>query len=51
MQVMQEKHFGIDAEAAKGASNVKAFLVLGFRLVAGYDPIGVSDGYSYSLFT
>lgn len=30
---MQEKHFGIDAEADKGASNVKAFLVV--RLSAG----------------
>lgn len=34
MQVMQGKHFGINAEAAKGANNVKAFLVLGFWLVA-----------------
>lgn len=49
MQVMQEKHFNIDVEAAKGASNVKAFLVLGFQLVAGYDPTGVTDGCSSSL--
>ena len=51
MQALQEEHFGIDAEAAKGATDVKVFLVLGFRLVAGYDPTGTTDGYSSSLFT
>lgn len=51
MQVMQEEHFRIVAEPAKGASNVKVFLVLGFWLVAGHDPTGMTDGYSSSLFT
>lgn len=49
MQVMQEKHFDIDAEAAKGAGNAKAVLVLGSQLVAEFDPVGMTDGYSSSL--
>ena len=50
MQVMQEKHFGIDAEATKGASSVKGFLMLGFQLVAGYDPIGMRQLLLFPLY-
>lgn len=39
MQAMQEEYFDTDAEADKGASNAKAFLVSGFQLVAGCDPV------------
>lgn len=43
--------FGIDAEAAKGPSSGRALLVLGFPLVAGHDPMDMTDCYSSSLFT
>lgn len=44
MQVMQGKHFGVDAEAAK-----VLVLVLGSQLVAEFDPVGMTDGSSSSL--